>query len=88
MSTRSASSPTERTCTSATKSSTVLSDRFGVRLDGTPFHGAIVRKLDANDPAHIQVTGEVPLAGTVTGTYVKGNTLYAFAEVQELPQLG
>ena len=36
--------------------------------DGTPFHGSIVRGLDATDPANIKVLGEAKLGGWVRDT--------------------
>ena len=44
----------------------VVSDWYGALDDGTPFHGSIVRGLDANDPTNIKVLGE---AKDVAGIY-------------------
>ena len=36
----------------------VVADWYGQMDDGSPFHGSIVRGLDATDPANIKVLGE------------------------------
>ena len=48
--------------------------------DGTPFHGSIVRGLDATDPANIKVLGEAKLGGWVQDDRVVGDVLYAVSE--------
>jgi hypothetical protein len=58
----------------------VVGDWFGTMDDGTPFHGSIVRGLDATDPTHIQVLGEAKLGGWVRDTRVVGDVLYAVGE--------
>jgi len=58
----------------------VVGDWFGTMDDGTPFHGSIVRGLDATDPTHIQVLGEAKLGGWVRDTRVVGDVLYAVSE--------
>lgn len=59
----------------------VVADWYGALDDGTPFHGSIVRGLDATDPAHIAVLGEAKLGGGVQDTrVVGGNVLYAVSE--------
>ena len=58
----------------------VVGDWFGRMDDGTPFHGSIVRGLDARDPAHIQVLGEAKLGGWVRDDRVVGNVIYAVSE--------
>ncbi|MFZ5897499.1 MAG: beta-propeller domain-containing protein [Myxococcota bacterium] len=58
----------------------VLSDWYGKMDDGTPFHGSIVRGIDATDPANMKVLGEAPLGGQVRDTRVVGDVLYAVTE--------
>jgi hypothetical protein len=58
----------------------VIGDWFGAMDDGTPFHGSIVRGLDATDPAHIQVLGEAKLGGWVRDDRVVGDVIYAVSE--------
>jgi hypothetical protein len=59
----------------------VVADWYGALDDGTPFHGSIVRGLDATDPAHIAVLGDAKLGGWVQDTrVVGGNVLYAVSE--------
>ncbi len=58
----------------------VVGDWFGRMDDGTPFHGSIVRGLDATDPAHIKVLGEAKLGGWVRDDRVVGNVIYAVSE--------
>ncbi|HEX7664712.1 MAG TPA: beta-propeller domain-containing protein [Polyangiaceae bacterium] len=58
----------------------VISDWYGTMTDGTPFHGSIVRGLDATDPSHIKNLGDAYLGGSVTDTRVVGNVLYAVSE--------
>ncbi len=58
----------------------VVADWYGQMDDGTPFHGSIVRGLDATDPAHIQVLGEAKLGGWVSDDRVVGNVIYAVSE--------
>src|SRR5260221_3603235 len=48
--------------------------------DGSPFHGSIVRGLDATDPANIRSRGEAMLGGWVRDTRVVGDVLYAVSE--------
>jgi hypothetical protein len=55
----------------------VVGDWYGQDVDGTPFHGSIVRGLDATDPTNIKTVGEVKLGGWVQDTRVVGNVLYA-----------
>ena len=43
----------------------VVADWYGQLDDGTPFHGSIVRGLDATDPTNIKVLGEAKLGGWV-----------------------
>ncbi|HEX4458522.1 MAG TPA: beta-propeller domain-containing protein [Polyangia bacterium] len=55
----------------------VVGDWYGQMDDGTPFHGSIVRGLDATDPTNIKVVGEAKLGGWVQDDRVVGNVLYA-----------
>jgi hypothetical protein len=58
----------------------VVGDWYGTMQDGSPFHGSIVRGLDATDPGHIKVLGEAKLGGWVRDDRVVGNVLYAVSE--------
>jgi hypothetical protein len=58
----------------------VIGDWFGVMDDGTPFHGSIVRGLDATDPHDIRVLGEARLGGWVRDDRVVGDVIYAVSE--------
>jgi hypothetical protein len=58
----------------------VVADWYGMLDDGTPFHGSIVRGLDATDPTNIKVLGEAKLGGLVQDTRIVGNVLYAVSE--------
>jgi hypothetical protein len=58
----------------------VVADWYGQLDDGTPFHGSIVRGLDATDPANIKVLGEAKLGGWVRDDRVVGNVIYAVSE--------
>ncbi len=60
--------------------SVVVADWYGTMDDGAPFHGSIVRGIDARDPANIRVTGEALLGGWVRDTRVVGDVLYAVTE--------
>jgi hypothetical protein len=60
--------------------SVVVADWYGTMADGTPFHGSIVRGIDARDPANMKVTGEAMLGGWVRDTRVVGDVLYAVTE--------
>jgi hypothetical protein len=60
--------------------SVVVADWYGQMDDGTPFHGSIVRGIDARDPANIAITGEAYLGGYVLDTRVVGDVLYAVTE--------
>jgi hypothetical protein len=60
--------------------SVVVADWYGTMDDGSPFHGSIVRGIDARDPADIKVTGEALLGGWVRDTRVVGDVLYAVTE--------
>jgi hypothetical protein len=58
----------------------VVGDWYGDDSSGRPFHGSIVRGLDATDPTNIRVVGEAQLGGYVQDTRVVGNVLYAVIE--------
>lgn len=58
----------------------VVADWYGQLDDGTPFHGSIVRGLDASDPSNIKVLGEAKLGGWVRDDRVVGDVLYAVSE--------
>src|SRR5262249_22424607 len=58
----------------------VVSDWYGSLDDGTPFHGSVVRGLDATDPTNIRAIGEAKLGGWVRDTRVVGDVLYAVSE--------
>jgi hypothetical protein len=58
----------------------VVADWYGTMQDGTPFHGSIVRGLDASDPTNIKPVGDAYLGGDVTDTRVVGNVLYAVSQ--------
>jgi hypothetical protein len=58
----------------------VVADWYGKMDDGTPFHGSIVRGIDARDPANIAITGEAYLGGWVQDTRVVGDVIYAVTE--------
>ena len=58
----------------------VVSDWYGQAADGTPFHGSVVRGLDATDPSNIRTLGEAQLPGWVRDTRVVGEVLYAVSE--------
>jgi hypothetical protein len=60
--------------------SVVVADWYGTMDDGSPFHGSIVRGIDARDPANIKITGEALLGGWVKDTRVVGDVLYAVTE--------
>jgi hypothetical protein len=60
----------------------VVADWYGVLDTGKPFHGSIVRGLDATDPTNIKVLGEAKLGGWVEDTRIVGNVLYAVSEDQ------
>jgi hypothetical protein len=61
--------------------SVVVADWYGTMDDGSPYHGSIVRGIDARDPANMKITGEVRLGGWVRDTRVVGDVLYAVTEV-------
>jgi hypothetical protein len=58
----------------------VVADWYGQLDDGSPFHGSIVRGLDASDPTNIKVLGEAKLGGWVRDDRVVGDVIYAVSE--------
>ena len=60
--------------------SIVVADWAGVLEDGSPFHGSIVRALDARDPAHMALIGEAHLGGWVRDVRLVGDVLYAVSQ--------
>jgi hypothetical protein len=58
----------------------VVADWYGTMDDGKPFHGSIVRGIDATDPANIRVLGEAKLGGWVQDLRIVGDVLYAVSE--------
>ncbi|MCC6807151.1 MAG: beta-propeller domain-containing protein [Deltaproteobacteria bacterium] len=60
--------------------SVVVADWFGKMEDGEPFHGSIVRTLDATNPAAITLRGEAKLGGNVRDVRVVGDVMYAVSE--------
>ncbi len=58
----------------------VVADWYGQLDDGTPFHGSIVRGLDATDASNIKVLGEAKLGGWVRDDRVVGDVIYAVSE--------
>jgi len=58
----------------------VVSDWYGTMQDGTPFHGSIVRGLDATDPTNIKPLGDAYLGGAISDTRVVGSVLYAVSQ--------
>jgi hypothetical protein len=58
----------------------VVGDWYGLNTDGTPFHGSIVRGLDATDPTNIKVLGEAKLGGWVRDDRIVGSVLYAVSQ--------
>ena len=60
--------------------SVVVADWYGTTEGGAPFHGSIVRGIDATDPTNIKITGEARLGGWVRDTRVVGDVIYAVSE--------
>ena len=58
----------------------IVADWYGTMEDGKPFHGSIVRGIDAHDPSSIKITGEAKLGGWVRDSRVVGDVLYAVSE--------
>ncbi len=58
----------------------VVGDWYGSAPDGTPFHGSVVRTINAQNPNAIQVTGEVQVKGWARDMRVVGTNLYIVSE--------
>jgi len=58
----------------------IVGDWYGKLDNGTPFHGSIVRGLDATDPTNIKVLGDAKLGGDIQDSRVVGTVLYAVSE--------
>lgn len=58
----------------------VVGDWYGTAKDGTPFHGSVVRTINASDPANIKTIGEVPVKGWARDMRVVGTNLYIVSE--------
>jgi hypothetical protein len=58
----------------------VVADWYGRLDNGAPFHGSVVRGLDATDPTNIRVLGEAKLGGWVSDTRVVGDVIYAVSQ--------
>ncbi|MBX3220675.1 MAG: beta-propeller domain-containing protein [Labilithrix sp.] len=54
----------------------VVGDWYGNAPDGSPFHGSVVRSVDARDPANPKVLGEVQVKGWARDMRVVGQNLY------------
>lgn len=53
----------------------VIGDWYGNTLDGKPFHGSVVRGIDARDPANMKVAGETLVKGWARDMRVVESTL-------------
>ena len=58
----------------------VVGDWYGAQDDGAPFHGSVVRGLDATDPTNIRVLGDARIRGWVQEDRVVGNVLYTVSQ--------
>ena len=58
----------------------VIGDWYGNAADGSPFHGSIVRTVDARDPAHMRVEGELQVKGWARDMRVVGSNLFIVSE--------
>lgn len=58
----------------------VVGDWYGNAADGSPFHGSVVRTIDARNPTQIKVNGEVQLKGWARDMRVVGKNLYVVSE--------
>ncbi|HMI84711.1 MAG TPA: beta-propeller domain-containing protein, partial [Polyangiaceae bacterium] len=58
----------------------VVADWYGAMEDGSPFHGSVVRGIDASDPTNIRILGDAKLGGWVRDTRVVGDVIYAVSE--------
>ena len=58
----------------------VVGDWYGNAPDGSPFHGSVVRTVDARDPANMKVEGEVQVKGWARDMRVVGQNLFIVSE--------
>jgi hypothetical protein len=58
----------------------VIGDWYGNAPDGAPFHGSVVRTVDARDPANMKVEGEVLVKGWARDMRVVGSNLFIVSE--------
>jgi len=58
----------------------VVADWYGAMEDGSPFHGSVVRGIDATDPTNMRILGDAKLGGWVRDTRVVGDVIYAVSE--------
>lgn len=58
----------------------IVADWYGRDAEGRPFHGSVVRAIDARDPAHISIGSESVLRGWVRDARVVGDVLYTVSE--------
>jgi hypothetical protein len=58
----------------------VVGDWYGTAKDGSPFHGSVVRTINAQDPANITIAGEVQVKGWARDMRVVGSNLYIVGE--------
>jgi hypothetical protein len=58
----------------------IVADWYGRDAAGRPFHGSVVRAIDARDPAHITIASETALRGWVRDARVVGDVLYTVSE--------
>ncbi|HVJ94862.1 MAG TPA: beta-propeller domain-containing protein, partial [Labilithrix sp.] len=58
----------------------VVGDWYGNAPDGSPFHGSVVRTIDARDPANMKVQGEVQVKGWARDMRVVGQNLFIVSE--------
>jgi hypothetical protein len=58
----------------------VVGDWYGTAPDGSPFHGSVVRTVDAKDPSNMKVKGEVPVKGWARDMRVVDSNLFIVSE--------
>lgn len=58
----------------------VVGDWYGNAPDGSPFHGSVVRTVDARDPANMKAVGEVQVKGWARDMRVVGKNLFIVSE--------
>ncbi len=58
----------------------VVGDFYGNAPDGTPFHGSVVRTIDARNPAAMKVEGDVQVKGSPRDTRVAGDNLVVVSD--------